>query len=55
MQRLINKNVEDKKWHTKQKQLKKERATIQKKHNLGQQPHYLTKSMFLKLTWNFSH
>ncbi|XP_017076662.2 ribosomal RNA processing protein 36 homolog [Drosophila eugracilis] len=43
MQRLINKNVEDKKWHTKQKKLKKERVGIQKKHNLGQQPHYLTK------------
>ncbi|EDX12942.1 GD20416 [Drosophila simulans] len=43
MQRLINKNVEDKKWHTKQKQLKKERSVIQKKHDLGQQPHYLTK------------
>lgn len=47
MQRLINKNVEDKKWHTKQKQLKKERSAIQKKHDLGQQPHYLTKSTFL--------
>ncbi|KAH8330674.1 hypothetical protein KR067_006314 [Drosophila pandora] len=43
MQRLINKNVEDKRWHTKQKKLKKELAGIQKKHDQGQQPHYLTK------------
>ncbi|XP_022215161.2 ribosomal RNA processing protein 36 homolog [Drosophila obscura] len=43
MQRLINKNVEDKRWHLKQRSLKKERDTIQKSHNAGQQPHYLTK------------
>ncbi|KAH8247500.1 hypothetical protein KR038_005232, partial [Drosophila bunnanda] len=47
MQRLINKNVEDKKWQQKQKQLKKERDNIQKKHNKGELPHYLTKSEFL--------
>ncbi|ALC47653.1 CG8461 [Drosophila busckii] len=43
MQRLINKNVEDKKWHLKQHLLKKERAEIQKAHNEGRQPHYATK------------
>ncbi|XP_002012937.2 ribosomal RNA processing protein 36 homolog [Drosophila persimilis] len=43
MQRLINKNVEDKRWHSKQHSLKKERDYIQKSHNEGQQPHYLTK------------
>ncbi|KAH8293701.1 hypothetical protein KR054_003290, partial [Drosophila jambulina] len=43
MQRLINKNVEDRKWQQKQKQLKKERDNIQKKHNKGELPHYLTK------------
>ncbi|KAH8361111.1 hypothetical protein KR200_007657, partial [Drosophila serrata] len=47
MQRLINKNVEDRKWQQKQKQLKKERDNIQKKHNKGELPHYLTKSEFL--------
>ncbi|KAH8267292.1 hypothetical protein KR018_004748, partial [Drosophila ironensis] len=43
MQRLINKNVEDKKWHSKQKKLNKEKAYIQKKHNEGHEPHYFTK------------
>ncbi|SPP81354.1 ribosomal RNA processing protein 36 homolog [Drosophila guanche] len=43
MQRLVNKNVEDKRWHIKQQTLKKERDNIQKSHNEGQQPHYLTK------------
>jgi len=45
MQRLINKNVEDKKWSLKQKILKKERKAIQKAHDEGRQPHYITKSM----------
>ncbi|XP_034487050.1 ribosomal RNA processing protein 36 homolog [Drosophila innubila] len=43
MQRLINKNAEDKKWHLKQKMLKKERKAIQKAHDEGRQPHYVTK------------
>ncbi|XP_034115149.1 ribosomal RNA processing protein 36 homolog [Drosophila albomicans] len=43
MQRLINKNVEDKKWHAKQAQLEKERKAIQKAHAEGRQPHYVTK------------
>ncbi|KAH8311389.1 hypothetical protein KR044_006035 [Drosophila immigrans] len=43
MQRLINKNVEDKKWHAKQKQLANERKAIQKAHDEGRQPHYITK------------
>ncbi|EDV91448.1 ribosomal RNA processing protein 36 homolog [Drosophila grimshawi] len=43
MQRLVNKNVEDKKWHHKQHLLKKEREEIQKAHNEGRQPHYITK------------
>ncbi|XP_030369249.1 ribosomal RNA processing protein 36 homolog isoform X2 [Scaptodrosophila lebanonensis] len=43
MQRLINKNVEEKKWHQKQYTLKKERAEIQMAHNEGKQPQYLTK------------
>ncbi|EDW81582.1 uncharacterized protein Dwil_GK12146 [Drosophila willistoni] len=43
MQRLINKNVEDKKWHLKQHILKKEKQEIQKAHNEGREPHYLTK------------
>ncbi|KAH8383993.1 hypothetical protein KR009_011619 [Drosophila setifemur] len=43
MLRLINKNVEDRRWHSKQNLLKQERDGIQKKHNQGQQPHYLTK------------
>ncbi|KAM8706687.1 hypothetical protein ACLKA7_010884 [Drosophila subpalustris] len=43
MQRLINKNVEDKKWSLKQKILKNERKKIQKAHDEGRQPHYITK------------
>lgn len=43
MQKLINKNVEDKKWSLKQKILKKERKAIQKAHDEGRQPHYITK------------
>ena len=44
MQRLINKNVEDKKWHKKQQMLKEEQSEIQKDLAEGKQPHYLTKS-----------
>lgn len=47
MQRLINKNVEDKRWQIKQNILKKEHLVIQKAHDKGQQPHYLTKSKLL--------
>ncbi|XP_037821993.1 ribosomal RNA processing protein 36 homolog [Lucilia sericata] len=43
MQRLINKNVEDKKWHKKQQLLKEEQNEIQKAIAEGKQPHYLTK------------
>ncbi|KAH8407084.1 hypothetical protein KR222_006114 [Zaprionus bogoriensis] len=43
MQRLINKNVEDKKWHIKQNLLKREHKEIQKEHDEGRQPHYVTK------------
>ncbi|EDW68015.1 ribosomal RNA processing protein 36 homolog [Drosophila virilis] len=43
MQRLVNKNVEDKRWHIKQNLLKKERQEIQKAYEEGRQPHYLTK------------
>ncbi|TMW50529.1 hypothetical protein DOY81_004390 [Sarcophaga bullata] len=43
MQRLINKNVEDKKWHKKQEMLKEEQCEIQKALAEGKQPHYLTK------------
>lgn len=46
MQRLVNKNVEDKKWQIKQSALKKERKEIQKAHDEGRQPHYITKSKF---------
>lgn len=49
MQRLINKNVEDKKWQIKQNILKKEHQVIQKAHDEGRQPHYLTKSKLLAL------
>lgn len=44
MQRLINKNVEDKKWHKKQMELKEEQADIQKAIAEGRQPHFVTKS-----------
>lgn len=44
MQRLINKNVEDKKWHKKQELLKQEQNEIQKALAEGKQPHYMTKS-----------
>ncbi|XP_023305335.2 ribosomal RNA processing protein 36 homolog [Lucilia cuprina] len=43
MQRLINKNVEDKKWHKKQQLLKEEQNEIQKAIAEGKQPHYMTK------------
>ncbi|KAM7360028.1 ribosomal RNA processing protein 36 homolog [Cochliomyia hominivorax] len=43
MQRLINKNVEEKKWHKKQQMLKEEQNEIQKAIADGKQPHYLTK------------
>ncbi|TDG49267.1 hypothetical protein AWZ03_004356 [Drosophila navojoa] len=43
IQRLINKNVEDKRWHIKQNILKEERKEIQKAHDEGRQPHYVTK------------
>lgn len=49
MQRLINKNFEDKKWHKKQELLKEEQTEIQKALAEGKQPHYLTKS---KLSYN---
>lgn len=47
MQRLINKNVEEKRWHIKQNILKKEHKEIQKAHDEGREPHYLTKSKLL--------
>lgn len=43
MQRLVNKNVEDKRWHIKQNLLREERKEIQKAHDEGRQPHYVTK------------
>lgn len=46
MQRLINKNVEEKKWHKKQQLMKEEQNEIQKAIAEGKQPHYLTKSKF---------
>lgn len=49
IQRLINKNVEDNKWHKKQQSLKEEQIEIQKAIAEGKQPHYLTKSrLFLR-------
>lgn len=52
MQRLVNKNVEDKKWQIKQNILKKERKEIQKAHDEGRQPHYITKSTFFNKLFN---
>lgn len=46
IQRLINKNVEENKWHKKQQMLKEEQNEIQKAIAEGKQPHYLTKSKF---------
>ncbi|XP_073817573.1 ribosomal RNA processing protein 36 homolog [Musca autumnalis] len=43
IQRLINKNVEDKRWHQKQQQLKEEQSEIQKAIAEGRQPHFITK------------
>uniref|UniRef100_A0A1I8MXE3 rRNA biogenesis protein RRP36 n=1 Tax=Musca domestica TaxID=7370 RepID=A0A1I8MXE3_MUSDO len=43
IQRLINKNVEEKKWHQKQQQLKEEQSDIQKAIAEGRQPHFITK------------
>uniref|UniRef100_A0ABK9N6X4 rRNA biogenesis protein RRP36 n=1 Tax=Glossina morsitans morsitans TaxID=37546 RepID=A0ABK9N6X4_GLOMM len=43
VQRLTNKNVEEKKWHKKQQTLKEEQQDIQKAIAEGKQPHYLTK------------
>lgn len=46
IQRLINKNVEENKWHKKQQLLKEEQSEIQKAIAEGRQPHFVTKSMF---------
>ncbi|XP_055851492.1 ribosomal RNA processing protein 36 homolog [Episyrphus balteatus] len=43
MQRLKNKNVEEKHWEAKQNILKKEQRAIQKDQQEGKQPHFATK------------
>lgn len=43
MQRLINKNVEEKKWHEKQSAIKEEKMEILKARSEGRTPHYTTK------------
>ncbi|XP_067617499.1 ribosomal RNA processing protein 36 homolog isoform X2 [Eurosta solidaginis] len=43
MQKLINKNMEEKKWHTKQKILDQEKLQIQQAIQNGLRPHYITK------------
>ncbi|XP_037946330.1 ribosomal RNA processing protein 36 homolog [Teleopsis dalmanni] len=43
MQKLINKNEEERKWHDKQTMLKKEKIEIQKARVAGEQPHFVTK------------
>ncbi|CAD6993888.1 ribosomal RNA processing protein 36 homolog isoform X2 [Ceratitis capitata] len=43
IQRLANKNVEEKKWHIKQNQLKREKLEVQQAIQKGLRPHYVTK------------
>ncbi|XP_014093240.1 ribosomal RNA processing protein 36 homolog isoform X2 [Bactrocera oleae] len=43
IQKLVNKNVEERKWHIKQQELKREKLEIQDAMQKGLKPHYKTK------------
>lgn len=43
IQKLVNKNVEERKWHIKQQELKREKLEIQDAIQKGLKPHYKTK------------
>ncbi|XP_053945837.1 ribosomal RNA processing protein 36 homolog [Anastrepha ludens] len=43
IQKLINKNVEDRKWHLKQESLNREKLEVQEALKKGLKPHYTTK------------